>query len=111
MNTRRHEGPHRGFVRPDGAGPESEMGVAKKGNREAPSSSLGLTSGSERLDEERRQESQCPHAQARYGDEGHGSVTHQPERGSRSPFPEWEIVQLARTVQKSRENYEEASFS
>src|ERR1700749_1552547 len=36
MNTRRHEGPHRGFVRPDGAGPESEMGVAKKGKREAP---------------------------------------------------------------------------
>ena len=42
MHARSHKGAHGRLVTPHRAGPESAIGIAKDGNRKAPSRSLGL---------------------------------------------------------------------
>jgi hypothetical protein len=66
-----HKGAHSRFVAPDGARPESAIGVAKDGNGEASRRPLGLTGCKDGLEKELRQVAPTPNPEPRDGHEGH----------------------------------------
>jgi hypothetical protein len=71
VHARLHKGAHRRLVTPDGAGPESAIGIAEYSYREASRRPLGLVRRTDRLENKLRQVAPPPNPETRDGHEGH----------------------------------------
>jgi hypothetical protein len=75
VHARLHKGAHRRFVTPDGAGPESAIGITEYSYREASRRPLGLVRRTDRLENKLRQVAPTPNPETRDGHEGHAPNT------------------------------------